>query len=139
MDLSRCHFKLALSGDHQPSTSKVAHESSKRRHLIVRIGEGVSRRGSEWGSRCFRANLWPRDWIYQRTGQATPFALTVLFGSLPRLLLLPMAGSLADRWNRRWLMILADTGSALVTVSVVFVLLTGDLQIWHIYLIACDL
>ncbi|MFO7623852.1 MAG: MFS transporter [Anaerolineales bacterium] len=73
-------------------------------------------------------------WIFQQTGRATPFALTVLFGTLPRVLLAPVAGSLADRKNRRWLMILADTGAALITLAWVFLVAGGRLEIWHIYL-----
>jgi MFS transporter, DHA3 family, macrolide efflux protein len=75
-------------------------------------------------------------WIFQETGQATPFALTVLFASLPRILLTPLAGSLADRWNRRWLMIIADSGAALTTLVVIFLLMGGRLEIWHIYVVA---
>ena len=114
----------------ESQTGTIPAPRSMQTFIIIWLGELISMLGS--GLTSFALGVW----IYQQTGQATPFALTVLFGSLPRLLLLPMAGSLADRWNRRWLMILADTGSALVTVSVVVVLLTGDLQIWHIYLIA---
>lgn len=72
-------------------------------------------------------------WIFQQTGDAMPFALTVLFGTLPQVLLYPVAGSLADRWNRRWLMILADTGNALATLALVLLLTMGWLEIWHIY------
>ena len=75
-------------------------------------------------------------WIFQKTGNATPFALTVMFSSLPRVLLSPVAGSLVDRWNRRLVMILADTGSAIVTLFVLLLFNLGDLQIWMIYLVA---
>ena len=75
-------------------------------------------------------------WIYDQTGQATPFALTALFYTLPGLILMPVAGSFADRYNRRWIMILADTGAALVTAITFLLLFLGDLQIWHIYLLA---
>jgi MFS family permease len=64
-----------------------------------------------------------------------PFALTVLFANLPGLLLLPLAGSLADRWNRKALMILADSGNALITLTLFVLLLGGELQTWHIYLL----
>jgi MFS family permease len=64
-----------------------------------------------------------------------PFALTVLFANLPGLLLLPLAGSLADRWNRKALMILADSGNALTTLALFVLLLGGELQTWHIYLL----
>lgn len=75
-------------------------------------------------------------WIYDQTGQATPFALTALFATLPGLVLMPIAGSFADRYNRRWIMIISDTGSALVTAVTFVLLFFGDLQIWHIYLLA---
>lgn len=101
-----------------------------RTFFIIWAGQVISIIGS--GLTSFALGVW----IFQQTGQATPFAITVLFGTLPRLLLTPVAGSMADRWNRRWLMILADTGNALVTLAVVFLVLTDSLQIWNIYLVA---
>ena len=97
--------------------------------LTIWFGQLISTLGS--GLTSFALAVW----IFDQTKQATPFALTVLFGNLPRILLLPVAGSLADRWNRRWVMILSDLGNALVTISVILLLTLGDLQIWHIYII----
>jgi len=98
--------------------------------VIIWLGQVISILGSSL------TNFGLGVWIYQQTGDAMPFALTVLFGSLPRVLLLPVAGSLADRWNRRWLMILSDTGNALVTLAIVLLLRFYNLEIWHIYLIS---
>jgi MFS transporter, DHA3 family, macrolide efflux protein len=98
--------------------------------LIVWLGQVISIIGS--GLTAFALGVW----MYERTGQATPFALTVLFAGLPRVLIAPLAGSLADRWNRRWVMIVADTGSALVTLGAVTLVATGRLVIWHVYAIA---
>jgi DHA3 family macrolide efflux protein-like MFS transporter len=103
--------------------------SGMRTFLLIWLGQLFSILGS--GLSGFALGVW----IYQQTGRATPFALTVLFGNVPRLLIMPVAGSLADRWNRRLIMILADTGAALSTVALVFLLFFGDLQIWHIYII----
>lgn len=100
-----------------------------RTFLIIWLGELISIVGS--GMTGFALGVW----IFQRTGEATPFALTVLFANLPRVLLLPAAGTLADRWNRRWLMILSDLGAALTTLAVVILLSLGSLEIWHIYII----
>jgi len=101
-----------------------------RTFVIIWIGQVISILGSSL------TNFGLGVWIYQQTGEAMPFALTVLFGSLPQVFLLPVAGSLADRWNRRWLMILSDTGNALATLAIVLLLYTNSLQIWHIYLIS---
>ncbi len=101
-----------------------------RTFMIIWVGQVISILGS--GLTGFALGVW----LYDQTGRATPFALTVLFASLPRILLAPLAGSLADRWNRRLLMIFADTGAALVTLIAVVLLSSGQLQIWHVYLIS---
>ncbi|WP_420631616.1 MFS transporter [Candidatus Leptofilum sp.] len=75
-------------------------------------------------------------WIFEQTGAATPFALTVMFANIPQILLSPFAGALVDRWNRRQVMIAADTGSALITLGALLLLTMGQLAVWHIYLIA---
>ena len=74
-------------------------------------------------------------WIFAQTGKATPFALSALFYNLPRIILSPIAGSVADRFNRRRIMILADSAAAMVTLGGVALLFSGSLQVWHIYLI----
>ena len=75
-------------------------------------------------------------WIYDQTGQATPFALTALSATLPQLLLMPIGGTFADRYSRRLIMILADTGSAIITAVTALLLFVGNLQVWHIYMLA---
>lgn len=112
------------------ATAELQPSQTMRNFLIIWIGELISMLGS--GLTSFALGVW----LFEQTGQATPFALTVLFGSLPRILLSPLAGSLADRWNRRWLMILTDSGSAMVTLIVLVMLTRGDLQIWMVYLVA---
>lgn len=101
-----------------------------RRFLLLWAGQTISLLGS--GLTNFALGVW----IYQQTGEATPFALTVLFGTLPRILLAPLGGSLADRRNRKQIMLLADTGNALITAAAAAIALTGNLAVWNIYLLA---
>lgn len=110
--------------------STAAAPRDLRRFLVIWIGQVISIVGS--GLTSFGLAVW----VYQRTGAATPFALAALFGTLPRVLLAPVAGVAADRWNRRRIMLLADTGSALVTLLALGLMVTGQFAIWHIYLIA---
>jgi MFS family permease len=74
-------------------------------------------------------------WVFQRTGSPVQFALTVLFVSLPRILLSPLAGTLVDRWDRRLAMLLSDLGSGLCTLAVALLLFANRLQIGHVYLL----
>ena len=98
--------------------------------LIIWLGQIISIIGS--GLTSFALAVW----IFGETGKAVPLAITVLAGNLTRLLLSPIAGSLADRWNRRKLMIAADTGDALVTLAAVLLVSGGRLEVWHAYLVA---
>jgi MFS transporter, DHA3 family, macrolide efflux protein len=72
-------------------------------------------------------------YVYQQTGQATPLALLSLFMILPYLIVSGFAGVLADRYDRRKLMIIGDTGAALGSVALVISLASGNFQVWHLY------
>lgn len=107
-----------------------AAQQGMKTFTIIWLGQLISIIGS--GMTSFGLGVW----IFDQTKQATPFALTVLCGSLPGILLSPLAGSLADRWNRKALMILADCANALLTVLVLLLYAGGMLAVWHIYLVA---
>lgn len=108
-----------------------SYSEPKNMHTFFKIwiGQLVSIIGS--GLTSFALGVW----IFQETGRATPFAITVLFGSLPAVLLGPVAGSVADRFNRKMVILLADTGNAIITFIAFLLLLSGRLEIWNIYLI----
>ena len=73
-------------------------------------------------------------WAYQTTGSVTQFALILVFSYLPNFLISPFAGALVDRWNRRWAMILSDSITGLTGLSLMVLVATGNLEIWHIYI-----
>ncbi|WP_254564073.1 MFS transporter [Oscillatoria sp. HE19RPO] len=96
--------------------------------LLVWFGQLISLIGS--GLTNFALGVW----VYQRTGSVTQFSLILLFALLPSIVASPIAGAMVDRWNRRWCMILSDSGAGITTVAVALLLATGNLQLWHIYL-----
>lgn len=71
-------------------------------------------------------------WVYQKTGSATLFAMILLVGVLPGILISPLAGTLVDRWDRRRTMAMADAGAALSTLFMAILLITDRLEVWHI-------
>ena len=73
-------------------------------------------------------------WVYQTTGSATQFSLIYFCTELPVILVAPIAGAIADRWNKRKVMIISDAGAGLSTVVMALLLAFGILEIWHIYL-----
>ncbi len=74
-------------------------------------------------------------WVTETTGSATTLATATLAALLPEVLLGPFAGALVDRWNRRRVLIIADGCIALLSVGVVYLFWSGNIRIWHIYLI----
>jgi MFS family permease len=74
-------------------------------------------------------------WVYSRTGSVTSFALVALAFGLPATLISPVAGALVDRWDRRLVMVGADTLAGASTLAIAALHFTGNLEIWHIYLL----
>jgi DHA3 family macrolide efflux protein-like MFS transporter len=74
--------------------------------------------------------LW---WITDTTGSAQSLAIAGMMGLLPQALLGPLGGTLADRWNRRTIMIVADSITALSMIILIALFATNSIQIWHVY------
>jgi DHA3 family macrolide efflux protein-like MFS transporter len=74
-------------------------------------------------------------WLTQKTGSATILATATLVAFLPQIVLGPFAGALVDRWNRRIIMIVADSSIAAATGVLIFLFATGRVHIWHVYII----
>ena len=96
---------------------------------IIWFGQCVSVIGS--GLTQFALGLW----VYQQTGSVTRFALIALSSVLPRLLFSPLAGVLADRWDRRRVMIFSDLIAGIGTLVIAYLFFTNQLATWHIYLL----
>ncbi|HEX7774838.1 MAG TPA: MFS transporter, partial [Pyrinomonadaceae bacterium] len=59
---------------------------------------------------------------------------SAVFASVPIILMLPLAGALVDRWDRRRMMIYCNLIPAISTASVVLLIIAGQLQVWHVYI-----
>jgi MFS family permease len=103
--------------------------SRMRAFILIWLGQQVSLIGS--GLTGFALGVW----VYQRTGSVTQLALIYLSMILPVIVISPIAGVLVDRWDRRWAMILSNTGAGLTTLTLALMLFIGRLEVWHIYLV----
>ena len=85
------------------------------------------------GSRAAQfALIW---WLTLETGSATVLATASLVAFLPIILLGPFVGALVDRWNRRVIMIVADSFIALVGLWLAYLFWSGTMQVWHVYVV----
>ena len=69
------------------------------------------------------------------TGSAKVLATAAMMEWLPRVIIGPLAGTLVDRWNRRIVMLTADSLTALATGAMIYLGWSGVLEIWHIYIL----
>lgn len=94
--------------------------------LLLWSGQLISAIGS--GLTSFGLGIY----IFEQTGKASAMALIILLAFLPALLLSPVAGVLADRYDRRLLMVLGDSLSVVGLLYILFCLLQGEAQLWQI-------
>lgn len=74
-------------------------------------------------------------WVYGQKGTATSITLLSVFSFLPSILFCFIAGTIADRWDKKLIMLVADLAAAIGTVTVLVLYLTSTMQIWHLYII----
>jgi MFS family permease len=99
---------------------------SFRKFLLLWSGEFISAIGS--GLTAFGLGVY----VFQQTGKASAASLVMLLGFLPALLLSAPAGVLADRYDRRLLMVLGDSLSVIGLVFILLCMLNGEAQLWQI-------
>src|SRR5665648_686304 len=90
-------------------------------------GQALSFLGSAIGR---FALIW---WLTDLTGSAVVLTTATLVAILPQIFLGPFAGAYIDRWNRRIVMIVADSLIALVSVILAYLFWSDQMQIWHVY------
>lgn len=112
-----------------PLTTRSTPQGMKA-FLVIWAGQFISAIGSSVGG--FSLGVW----VYERTHSATSFALVAFVGTVTMLLLSPIAGALADHWDRRKLILLADLGSAVTTSTLALLFFTGRMQPWMVYPLA---
>lgn len=100
----------------------------QRRFFTIWSGQAISILGSQIVS---FAIIW---YLTEQTGSATVLAIASMFGILPNILLSPFAGAMADRGDRKSIMIISDLVVGLARLLGFFLFLTGAIQVWHIYL-----
>ena len=102
----------------------------RRNYLTLWGGKLVSATGSQMTQIAFPLL------VLALTQSAAIAGLAGALRMLPYLLLSLPAGALADRWDRRRVMLLCDSGRALALGSIPLALLLGHLSVLHICLVA---
>ena len=73
--------------------------------------------------------------IYEQKGTASSITLLTVCSFLPTIFFRFIAGTLADRWNKKHIMLCADLMAAFGTIVVLVLFSCSALMVWHIYVI----
>lgn len=74
-------------------------------------------------------------WVYGQEGTASSITLLTLCAFMPTILFRFIGGTLADRWNKKRIMLLSDLAAACGTAAVFALFSFSALRVWHLYLI----
>ncbi len=74
-------------------------------------------------------------WVFQRTSSATSLGIMTTAFTLPYLLIIPLAGVMVDRYNRKLMMMVSDLAAGFGTLAILILSATGRLEIWHFYVV----
>lgn len=107
-------------------TNKSANTYYK--FLLIWFGEFLSVIGS--GLTIFALGVY----VYQRTQSASSYVFILMCVFLPPFLLKLYGGVLADRYDRCVMMVAGDLGASLGLMFIFFMMLKGNIELWHIYL-----
>lgn len=104
-------------------------QSWKRKFFAVATGQMMSLIGS---AAVQFALIW---WITAETGSAVMLGLAGVINFLPSVILSPYAGIIADRYNRKYICIIADVGIGIAAAIFALLLHLFDLPVWTALLI----
>jgi MFS family permease len=101
-----------------------------RTYYALLITETVSQIGSLVSTVCVALA------VFRDTGQATPLALVTFFQTLPVLVIGGFAGALADRFDRRAIMLAANIGFTAASALLLVAFASGAFQLWMLYAVS---
>ncbi len=107
---------------------KHKSENLYSKFLLIWFGQFISMIGS--GLTIFALGVF----VYQQTHAVSSYTSILLCVFLPPFILRPFGGILADRHDRRLMMLIGDLGATLGLLFIFFMMLKGNIQLWQIYL-----
>ena len=113
-------------GQQASSSQGTSSPRGMRAFFTIWFGQLVSLIGSQLTG--FALGVW----VYEQTHSVLMLALAQVAMQAPYVLLSPIAGVFADRWNRRTAMIVSDFGAGLAVLAAGGLYLAHQLQPWMV-------
>ncbi|GAA0640554.1 MFS transporter [Streptomyces thermocarboxydovorans] len=122
---------------HEPARETTPRKTSMFSSLRIRnyrlffLGQVVSNIGT-WMQRI------AQDWlVLSLTGSSAAVGITTALQFLPMLLFGLYGGVLVDRLRKRPTLLVTQSAMALTAIALAVLTLTGQVQVWHVYVAAC--
>jgi MFS transporter, DHA3 family, macrolide efflux protein len=96
---------------------------------IVLLGQAISILASSMTG--FALSIW----VFKETNSATSLGIMQTAFVLPYLLIIPIAGVMVDRYNRKLMMMVSDLAAGLGTLAILVLSFLGHLQVWQFYVV----
>ncbi len=113
-----------------PTLPHVVRALRHRNYRLFFCGQLISLVGT-WMQSVAQAWL-----VYRLTGSPVLLGIVGFAAQFPVFLLAPLGGSVADRYDRRHVLIATQTAAMLVAFILAGLTLTGRVQVWHIVVLA---
>ena len=97
-----------------------------RNYRLFAAGQGISLIGT-WMQQVAMSWL-----VYRMTGSVFLLGVVGFTSQIPTFLLAPVAGVLADRWNRRYILIATQSLAMIQAALLAAIVFMGSVQVWHI-------
>ena len=101
-----------------------------RNYLLFFFGQGISLTGT-WMQTLALPWL-----VYLKTGSVVRLGTVVFAGQILTFIMAPVAGVLADRWNRHRLVIVAQVLATIQAAALAALTFTGAIEFWHIIVLS---
>jgi MFS family permease len=127
----------STGSDHLPSAPharRTTFESLRTRNYRIFAGAQLVSNTGAWVQRI------AQDWlVLSITGSATAVGVTTALQFLPTLLFGLSGGALADRFPKRRILQITQSGAAVMAALLAVLTLTHQVRAWHVFLIAFGL
>ncbi len=116
--------------NYKPPLRSIARSLQYPNFRLYFVGQGVSLIGT-WMQRIAIGWL-----VYRMTHSAFLLGLVGFAGQIPVFALSPLAGVLADRWDRHRLLILTQVLAMIQAFVLAYLVLSGNIMMWHIVVLS---
>ena len=110
--------------------SVILRSLGSRNYRLFFAGQGISLIGT------WMQNIALSWLVYRLTNSVFLLGVVNFAGDIPSFFVMPFAGVLADRWNRRRILVITQTLAMAQAFILSILVLTGKVQVWHLVALA---